>query len=238
MMSNQEILDKLHVRKGEATAKKDFLSVAQIDNVCDMLSLLPEGVDFAKEFPTLERYANTSEESEKSEVSSTEKESILTTIIDLVRAFLKKNRAEVVAETEQTVLKSMNKHTKNLLVGFLVGIGIIAVAAVVFTVLNLVYGEEFLNGWGGKIASALGTLDFALGALGFILERIDDMKKREVQSAVKVAGEKGDFKALHGIVITNCPGSAFGKNSTVNNIGQVIISDSADSKIRDDLADI
>ncbi len=83
MMSNQEILDELHERKGEAAAKEDFLSVAQIDNVCDMLSQLPKGVNFAKEFPALARYAN-------SEVSSIEKDSILLTIIDEVKTFLQK----------------------------------------------------------------------------------------------------------------------------------------------------
>lgn len=112
---------------------------------------------------------------------------------------------------ESEVIEQMNKRTKTVMVIFLIVIGLFAVAALVLTVLNLAYAEEFINGWGGKLATAFGTFDFALGALGFILERIDDMKKTEIRSAREEVIETGDLEKFANKTIQIQRG---GKNNT------------------------
>ncbi len=79
---------------------------------------------------------------------------------------------------EGVALNIMNKRTKRCLTGFLVVIGLLALAAVPFALLNFFLGESFCWGRGDDIASLIGILDFAIGAMGFIWERTDDMKKK------------------------------------------------------------
>ncbi len=178
-----KILEKLHEKKGTETETNK----AKIENICSLLHALPD-FDVSKEIPEIYRYLNDSQ----SELES----NILDTILTKLNRKVENN----ISGVENNVIERMNKTTRSWLNVFLTLIAAFALAAVVFTVLNLVYGEEFLNGWCGKIASAFGTLDFALGALGFILERKDDMKKRDVQYAAQYAKETGDAKKFINIV--------------------------------------
>ena len=175
-MTNQAILEELFKRMGKASDKE----AEQLDNICNMLHLI-QGVNYEKQFPQLVSYLK----EPQSRLSPGLKD-----IIEDLKNWISKNTASV----ENTVVQSMNRKTKALLVVFLVIISAFALVALVFTVLNLIYGERFLNGWGDKIAGALGTLDFALGALGFILERIDDLKKKDFHNTAELAKESGDFK--------------------------------------------
>lgn len=185
-LTKEEILYRLYENKGETP---DAVRKQQLDNICNMIGVLPE-FDIYKEVPQIKLYLENSD-------SCTDGD-ILQIIIDKLKPMLGKHASAV----EGNVIEQMNKKTRKLLIAFLVLISIFAIAAVIFAVLHLAC-EGFLYGWGDKIASAFGTFDFALGALGFILERMDDLKKREFQSVARYAKETGDTSKFANMVINN-----------------------------------
>lgn len=89
-------------------------------------------------------------------------------------------------------VKTMNKKTKAVMIIFISFIIALAVLAVVFTVLNIVYGDNYLYGKADAVAELIGTVDFVLGATGFVWERFDDMKKVAVVSEIDGAIQTND----------------------------------------------
>lgn len=200
-MTNQEILEKLHEKLGGAISD---LEKERLGRICDMLHLMPSA-NFEKEFPEIVTYLNG---------ASTRLVNDLDAILNRLKEWISKNSASV----ERNTILTMNKRKRGWLIGFLVVIAIFAVVAVLFTILNLVYDDKFLNGWGEKIASALGTLDFALGALGFILERIDDMKKQEFCNVRQVAKETGDYDKFADMALNLTIKNSFNKTVKIGKI--------------------
>ncbi len=182
-MTTEKILNKLYVRKVEET---DETKKEQIDHICSLLEALPD-FDVAKNIPEIERYLSDS-------VSRLDGD-ILKVIIDKLK--------EKISEVEHTTIETMNKTKRLVLNCFLSIIGILAACALVFTVLNFVYGENYCDGLFGKIASAFGTLDFSIGAVGFIWERKEDLKKSELQSAARAARETGQTEKFTLIINKN-----------------------------------
>lgn len=68
---------------------------------------------------------------------------------------------------------------KNIIIGMLIAVIVIAVAFAIIAIYGLVDAGE--NSWAGKLATILGTVDFVVGVLGFSVERICDMKGKSVE---------------------------------------------------------
>ena len=189
-MTNKEILDNINKRIGAEEVQKNTEAAERLDNILNMVNVLNALTDIKIEqkVPELVHYLNGTS-------------SRLSDDLDTARNKLKALADKYAAAEESNKIQTMNKRTRFWLIAFLVVIVVLALVALVFTVLNLVYGEEYLNGWCGKIANALGTLDFALGALGFVLERIDDMKKKEIRSAAQKGKETGDYGQFVNVAI-------------------------------------
>lgn len=179
-MTIQEIINKLYEKKREA---KDSTIKERLDNICNLLKTMPY-FDIAEKIPEIDIYLN-------DKVSLLDGD-ILKTILDKLK--------EQISAVESDNIDSINKHKRRLLNIFLIIVAAFAAGALVFTVLNLIYGESYLNGWFGRIAGAFGTLDFALGALGFILERKEDLKKGELQNAAQTARVTYDAKEFKSVV--------------------------------------
>lgn len=184
-MDKQEVLDKLGERIGEVSGEDK----KKLEWVNSIVRFFPES-----EFTRLPKLTSYLEHNS----SRTDSETISAIKIEVENAVRHNSRS-----IESNAIEYMNKKTKVVMTIFLVIIGLLAVAALVLTGISLGYGEDFWNGWCGKLASAFGTLDFALGALGFILERIDDMKKKQIRSAGEVAKETGDYDKFANTVIRN-----------------------------------
>lgn len=107
----------------------------------------------------------------------------------------------------------MNATTKVFLNIFLAIIAVFAISAVIFMILHFCLGDKFLGGRGDDVAEAFGVLDFALGALGFIVERKDDMSKRAKLGKMENAIEAGDTERFASIV--NQVKQKAGKNSVL-----------------------
>lgn len=109
-------------------------------------------------------------------------------ILAQIRLWVKTRSREVSDET----IEYMDRKTQIGMYFFLGIIGLLAVCAIIFLVLHFVIKDGWLGEHGDEIAEAFGTLDFSLGALGFIWERVSDMKKRKVQRRLDAAIESGD----------------------------------------------
>ena len=99
-------------------------------------------------------------------------------------------------EASNVTIEYMDRKTRIVMYLLLGVIGVLAVGAIVFLILHFVIKEGWLCKYGNAIAEAFGTLDFSLGALGFIWERVSDMKKRKVQRRLDTAIESGDTKRV------------------------------------------
>ena len=205
-MSKQQILEKLYEKKGEET---DSLNKERIDNICNILHIMPD-IDILKEIPEIENYING---------TSSKLSNDLETILNKLKCCISSNTYSIA----NNAIEIMNKNTRFFLNIFLAVIAVLAIVAVVFTVLNLIYGQEFLNGWGDKIAGALGTLDFTLGAIGFIIERKDDMKKREIHIAAQEAKESGSSEKFANMLIKNITKNSYNSSVKVGKVGGDVV---------------
>ena len=187
-MTKQDILGKLYEKKG---AEQDPTQKEQIDNICNIIRLMPEE-EIEKTAPEI-----------KSFISDRFSPNIDYNILDTILKKLKDWISHHPDTAECYVLDSMNKRSKRILTIFLAFIGVLAIIAIPFALLNFFMGENFCGGRGDDIANILGTLDFALGAWGFIWERKDDMKKKEIRNASKRIKETGDSKQFINKCIEN-----------------------------------
>lgn len=197
-MSKQDILEGLSEKKG---AEQDNTRKVQIDHICDIIRIMPES-EIEKTAPEINRYI-------KDDISRTDY-NILDVILNNLKDWIRRHPNV----TEGYVLDSMNKRSRRILKIFLAIIGTLAILAIPFAILNCVMGENFCWGYGDDVAGILGTLDFALGAWGFIWERLDDMKKKEVRTASKGVEETGEVDKFIKICKDNSVRqfNIFGKN--------------------------
>lgn len=79
-------------------------------------------------------------------------------------------------------------------------IAIMALLSVVFMILHFIYGNNFMWGRADDIADAIGILDFAIGALGFVWERCSDMNKTANIAKIDEAIQSKDSKRFVKIV--------------------------------------
>ena len=200
-MTKQEILIKFSEKKGEAKEKNDSLTCEKLGRICSLIDFIDDE-SIEEDVPAIHTYLET---------SSALNNGLLDGIIEELEKKIKRESPKI----ERHVIETMNMKTKKIMWIFLAVISLFAVAAVGLTVLNLALPKTFTEGWGAKLAGAFGTFDFALGALGFVLERRDDMKKREIHSAVKEVNLSSDTQEFISIIYKNCRNIASGYRSKV-----------------------
>lgn len=93
------------------------------------------------------------------------------------------------------IANNINNHKKVGLKVFLILIIICSIASLIFMLLYI-FDSDIVSGNADKIANIFGLLDFALGALGFVWERIDDLRKTKEQNSLKNTVLKGNLKEL------------------------------------------
>lgn len=184
-MNNQKVLEKLSEKIGRTKNKEEK---NKLEHIRGMLHLMPN-VNYEKEFPEIITY-----------LMGTTRLVTSDTIISKLDDWVSKNTSSV----ESYAIQKINKRARRWLIAFIVIIGLIALAAVVVTMVNLVCGEGVFDGWGARIASALGTLGVALSAVAFIWERLDDMKKKKLHHLGQVTRETGnaDMFSIAAVKIT------------------------------------
>ena len=179
-MEKLEVLKKLYEKKGEAS---DEMTKERLDNICNLIEVLSE--EDIKAIPEIETYLNGS-------VSRLDSD-ILKTIMN-----------KAISKKTNTILTQSNGKTRKWMWIFLVPIILLAIVTIPFAIVHFILGDGFCYGRGNDIATLLGTLDFSIGAIGFVLERRDDMKKKELQSAGQVARETGEVEKFTSFIIKNC----------------------------------
>lgn len=175
-LTNKEIIKNFYIKYGE---EKDLINKKELNSICFMINLLGDEFDIIKEIPEIEAYLSNHD-------------SKLTNYLKIINEKLMDIISKNLAVTERKVIKKMNQKTHRVLVFILVIILLIALVAIPFSILNLIYGDKFLNGYGDGIATMLGILDFSLGAFGFVIERFDDMKKNQIHFEAKNAKSTGN----------------------------------------------
>lgn len=177
MLLRSNLYKKLGQLQGE---KKEYED--KINNIFDILNIVPEDVEL-DQLPSVQHFL---ENNVPSRLDNTERQ--LNDMLADLREWISKNTVKA----EGYVMQVLNKRTKIILFGFLTAIILLALAAIACTISHAILGEAFPEG--DTIAEIIGTSDFVLGVIGFVVERFDDIGKREVRiEAEKVkAGEAPD----------------------------------------------
>ena len=83
-------------------------------------------------------------------------------------------------------VEESSKRRQRIIYRVLIAVIVIAAVTALGTVCGLVIEEiTGLNSWVGTPATALGTIDFAVGCAGFLIERIYDMKGKSVERQIE-----------------------------------------------------
>lgn len=134
-------------------------------------------------------------------------------ILTEIQSYIISYRAKI-DEQEQDLYDTLDNRSHKGLIAFLMVIIILAFVAIGCTIAHIALGNERFT-YGDSIAEAIGTLDFVLGAIGFVWERRDDIKKkttkRKVHKAAEKAKETGDIKEFINIVNSNIASGFFSK---------------------------
>lgn len=163
MTEKNELYVKLGKLKGQGVCGD------KIDNIVDILNIIPGDAEL-KEISGIKSFLR---EDNPSRLDDPERQ--LDNMLKDLREWVSKN----VGSAEGYVMQTLNKRTRVILFGFLTAIIVLALAAIACTIAHTVLGEAFPAG--DKIAEIIGTSDFVLGVIGFVVERFDDLGKREVR---------------------------------------------------------
>lgn len=177
-MSTKNLLyQKLGRLQGE-----DKVYADKIDNIFDILNVMPEDVDF-ENFSSVNYFLKCDFTSRLDELGQH-----IDNMLGELREWVSKNTVK----SEGYVMNALNRRTRIILFSFLAVIIVLALAAIACTIAHAILGDAFSEG--DTIAEIIGTSDFVIGVIGFVVERFDDLGKREVRAeAEKVkAGESPD----------------------------------------------
>ena len=161
-------------------------SKEKVSNICDLLKIIPGDYDLSR-FQSV-RYILSLSPKQDSRLDLSEDEQLQNVIDDL-----RKWVGEHHVTAESCAVEYMNRRTKSVLVVFLVVIIAAALAAIACTVAHIMLGDAGFP-MGNTIAEVIGTCDFALGVLAFVIERFDDMDKKEIRLESQKVSEGGEPK--------------------------------------------
>lgn len=200
------------IKEGIAMKKKDLMKLlecptadpkieAEAQRIKDILTFVPDETELG-EIASIDEFAKrdglrTTELAERDIVS--ELKTIIAELQTWIKRFVRKNMQ--ITKMELDILDKGNDKVKPWRYIVLIAIAVLAFAAAIITTLMLVYGDDFLNGNGEKIITAIGVMDFVLGAVGIITEWVDDMKMKKVRSAVEEAEKTDDTEKLEKVYI-------------------------------------
>lgn len=125
-----------------------------------------------------------------------------------LRCWLK--QPSLLRESETKHIETMNNHTRKILRIALVIIIILAIAAFVCMILKWIYKNcELLD----DLAETFGLLDFCVGAIAFVSERREDMKKKEFKKKMSNVIETENLDEF--VKLTKEINKTYGNNSPI-----------------------
>lgn len=95
-------------------------------------------------------------------------------------------------EATDVVIEAIDRRRRIVMYFFLGLLGVIALAAFVFLILRFTCKKEWIQTYGDDIAEGFGILDFLIGTIGFIWERVADMHKGRTVRKLDNAIESGN----------------------------------------------